>query len=57
LEDRELGRIILAAREISEPYGGIVELLALTGQRREEVAQMRWEELDLAQRIWTILPT
>ena len=54
LEDDELGRIILAARQIGEPYGGIVELLALTGQRREEVAQMRWEELDLAQRVWTI---
>ena len=54
LEDDELGRIILAARHIGEPYGGIVELLALTGQRREEVAQMRWEELDLAQRVWTI---
>ena len=54
LEDKELGRIILAARQIGETFGGIVELLALTGQRREEVAQMRWEELDLAQRIWTI---
>ncbi|MGD0420665.1 MAG: tyrosine-type recombinase/integrase [Xanthobacteraceae bacterium] len=54
LEDKELGRIILAARQIGESFGGIVELLALTGQRREEVAQMRWEELDLAQRIWTI---
>ena len=54
LEDDELGRIILAARQIGESYGGIVELLALTGQRREEVAQMRWEELDLAQRVWTI---
>jgi integrase len=54
LEDKELRHIILAARQFGEPYGDIVELLALTGQRREEVAQMRWEELDLAQRIWTI---
>src|SRR3954470_18817988 len=46
LEDRELGSIILAARQIGEPYGGIVELLALTGQRREEVAQMVLDELD-----------
>src|SRR5262249_31339487 len=36
------------------PYGGIVEFLALTGQRREEVARLLWEELDLARRIWTI---
>ena len=26
------------------PYGGIVEFLALTGQRREEVAQLAWDE-------------
>src|SRR5262249_16009552 len=28
--------------------------LALTAQRREEVARLQWVELDLAQRIWTI---
>jgi integrase len=54
LDDEELARIILAARQIGGPYGGIVELLALTGQRREEVARLRWEELDLAQRFWTL---
>ncbi len=54
LDDEELTRIILAAREIGGPYGGIVEFLALTGQRREEVARLQWEELDLAHRIWTI---
>jgi integrase len=55
LDDQELAQVILAARKVGEPYGGIVELLALTGQRREEVAQLSWEELDLEQRIW-ILP-
>ena len=54
LDDRELANIILAAREIGGPYGGIVELLALTGQRREEVAGLTWEELDLERRIWTL---
>jgi integrase len=54
LDDKELGQIILAARKMGGPYGGIVELLALTGQRREEVARLTWEELDLAQRVWTI---
>jgi integrase len=54
LDDDELARVILAAREIGGPYGGIVELLALTGQRREEVAQLQWRELDLTQRVWTI---
>jgi Arm domain-containing DNA-binding protein/integrase-like protein len=37
LSDDELAKIILAARQIDDRYGGIVELLALTGQRREEV--------------------
>jgi integrase len=54
LDDKELAQVILAARTIGGPYGGIVELLALTGQRREEVAGLQQEELDLAQRIWTI---
>jgi integrase len=54
LDDRELARVILAAQQIGGPYGGIVEFLVLTGQRREEVAGLSWEELDLAQRIWTI---
>ncbi|MFL6824084.1 MAG: tyrosine-type recombinase/integrase [Xanthobacteraceae bacterium] len=54
LDDNELAHIILAARKIGGPYGGIVELLALTGQRREEVAGLQREELDLAQRVWTL---
>src|SRR6516165_65089 len=54
LNDKELAQVILAARKIGGSYGGIVELLALTGQRREEVACLQWEELDLAQRVWTI---
>ena len=28
--------------------------LALTGQRREEVAQLTWDEVDLASRTWTL---
>jgi integrase len=54
LSDLELARIILAARKMDGPYSGIVELLALTGQRREEVARMTWAEVDLARRIWAL---
>jgi integrase len=54
LTDRELVQVILAARKMSGPYGGIVELLALTGQRREEAAAMTWGELDLHRRVWTL---
>ena len=54
LSDKELADIILAARKMGGPYGCIVELLALTGQRREEVAQMQWGEMDFTKRVWTI---
>ena len=54
LDDKELAKVVLAARQLGGPYGGIVELLALTGQRREEVARLTWEELDVVERVWTI---
>ena len=57
LNDQELGKVISAARKIGGAYGLIVELLALTGQRREEVAGLSWDELDLEQRTWTIPKT
>jgi integrase len=56
LTDDELAQVIIAARKIGNPYGGIVELLALTGQRREEVARCTWDEPDLAAKTW-MLPT
>src|SRR6266567_1221431 len=54
LNDDELARVIIAARQIGGPYGGIVELLALTGQRREEAARCVWDEIDLDNRLWTL---
>jgi len=54
VDDEELTRVIMAARKIGGPYGRIVEFLALTGQRREEVAQASWDEFDLEQRLWLI---
>jgi integrase len=57
LADDELARVIISARKIGGPYGGIVELLTLTAQRREEVACVTLEELDIEQRIWTLPKT
>ncbi len=54
LSDPELAQVILAARMMGGPYGGIVELLALTGQRREEVAGSTWDEFHRGQRTWTL---
>jgi integrase len=52
LADDELARIWAACRE--DDYGRIVRLLILTGQRREEVGGMAWNELDLAQQRWNV---
>jgi integrase len=54
LTDLELAAIIRAARRVGGPYGAIVEVLALTGQRRDEVARMSWNEIDLECRVWTL---
>jgi len=54
LSDTELVSVIHAARTMAGPYGVIVEFLALTGQRREEVAQATWDEFDFEQRVWII---
>ena len=39
---------------MAAPFGPIVRLLILTGQRREEVAGMTWEELSDDLTTWTI---
>jgi len=54
LTDKELASVILAARATGGSYGAVVEMLALTGQRREEVARMTWPEVDFVGRHWTL---
>jgi integrase len=54
LSDEELAKVLIAGRQLANPYGGIVEMLTLTAQRRQEVARMTWEEIDLARRVWTL---
>jgi integrase len=54
LSDHELGLVWQAAQRLGVPFGSIVQLLILTGQRRGEVAQMQWAELDIDKRLWTL---
>jgi integrase len=54
LDDSELAAVIVTGRQMPDPFGAILEVLALTGQRREEVAQMAWSEIDGAARRWHI---
>jgi integrase len=50
LDDKELRKVWLAASELGHPHAGIVKLLILTGQRRNEIADLRWSEVDLEER-------
>ena len=57
LADPSWRSLLPAVRAMPAPFGGIVEFLALTGQRREEVAQLPWVELDEQSRTWHIPAT
>ena len=48
LADDELYRVWKRAGEIGYPYGTIVQLLILTGQRLGEIAALRWEWIEEA---------
>jgi integrase len=54
LDDEELRAFWEAAGRLGYPYGPLFRMLALTGQRKNEVAEARWSEIDLAQKLWTI---
>jgi integrase len=54
LTDGELRKVWRATDKITGPFGALVKLLILTGQRRDEVAQLCWAEIDLGNRLWVL---
>jgi integrase len=54
LSDTEIGEIWRAAGDAASPYGTIIRLLLLTGQRHGEVAGMTWGEISDDLAIWTL---
>lgn len=54
LSDDEVRVLRLAAETLDWPFGPFVILLLLTAQRLNEVAGMRWSELDLDAALWTL---
>lgn len=54
LSSIEISAIWQASSQLGYPFGTIVKLLLLLGQRRAEVADMRWSELDFEQKVWMI---
>jgi integrase len=57
LSDDEIRRFWQACEQVPYPFGPLAKLLLLTGQRRDEVARMTWDELDLDERLWTLPAT
>ena len=54
LADDEIRLVWRAFDRIGAPFGVVGKLLLLTGARRTEVAEMRWSEVDMAARVWTV---
>ncbi|HBO42800.1 MAG TPA: integrase [Planctomycetaceae bacterium] len=54
LNDDELASVWKASDTVGWPWGPLVKLLILTAQRRNEVAGMRWDELDLEKKTWSL---
>lgn len=54
LTDDELIKLWVAADSMNGVSGAFIKSLILTAQRRNEVATMRWTDLDLEARVWTL---
>ena len=54
ISDEDLACLMAAAEIEGYPLGEAAKLLIFTGQRRSEVAEMRWSEVDLERAVWTI---
>lgn len=54
LSDAEVAALWGATGALAAVPGAFVRLLLLTGQRRDEVATMRWADVDLERKLWTV---
>lgn len=54
LSDAEIKTVWRASEALSYPFGPFVRMALVTGQRRSEVAAMRWADIDENERTWTL---
>lgn len=54
LTDGELRAVWEATVATDYPFGLMVQMLILTGQRRSEISSMRWSDLDKVRGVWSI---
>jgi integrase len=50
----EIRAVWAAAGELAYPFGCFFQMALITGQRRTEVAGMRWQDIDEAERTWAL---
>jgi len=56
LSDLELRAVWRAAEKLGDPWGAFYQMLLLTGARKTEVSDAKWNEFALAASLWTIPP-
>jgi integrase len=54
LDNDEVKRLWSACDVIGWPFGPCFKMLVLTGQRRNEVAGIKWANIDFEKKIWTL---
>jgi integrase len=54
LDDDEISRLLAACEAEPYPFGPYILMLLSTAQRRSEVANMRWSQIDIENQTWTI---
>ncbi len=54
LDSGEIRRLWQGCDGLGWPFGPHFKLLLVTGQRRNEVAGMKWDHLDLDNKLWTL---
>lgn len=54
LKDWEIAALWPVWLDMGYPFGDWLRLLLITGQRRSEVAQIRWRDIDMDRATWTI---
>jgi integrase len=54
LADDEINPIWAAGEELGYPFGRFFQMDLATGQRRNEIANMRWQDIDEDARLWTL---
>jgi integrase len=56
MNNAEIVEVWQASAALPAPFGALVRMLLITGQRLREVANAKWSEFDLDPKLWTIPP-